>query len=153
MKLTNVVFYLNGTAGSDPPYLMELKVEGNFIKFEMDTSSDLTLISEKDFKNSLPRLELEKANIIVSTYDGTVVPILGKINVKVECQHMTYKLRALVVKGEKRALMGREWINRLKLGCFAVKHIPVEITIDEILKKNKALFVETNEPIKGFTFQ
>ncbi|UYV75109.1 FHDC1 [Cordylochernes scorpioides] len=137
---------------SDPPYLMELKVEGNFIKFEMDTGSGLTLISEKDFKNSLQHLKLEKASIIVRTYDGTVVPILGKINVKVECQDITYKLRALVVKGEKRALMGREWINRLKLGCFAVKHMPVEITIEEILKENQALFVETTEPIKGFTF-
>ncbi|UYV83182.1 hypothetical protein LAZ67_23000087 [Cordylochernes scorpioides] len=139
-------------ASSDPPYLMELKVEGNFIKFEMDTGSGLTLISEKDFKNSLQHLKLEKASIIVRTYDGTVVPILGKINVKVECQDITYKLRALVVKGEKRALMGREWINRLKLGCFAVKHMPVEITIEEILKENQALFVETTEPIKGFTF-
>ncbi|UYV68464.1 hypothetical protein LAZ67_5004393 [Cordylochernes scorpioides] len=136
----------------DPPYLMELKVEGNFIKFEMDTGSGLTLISEKDFKNSLQHLKLEKASIIVRTYDGTVVPILGKINIKVECQDITYKLRALVVKGEKRALMGREWINRLKLGCFAVKHMPVEITIEEILKENQALFVETTEPIKGFTF-
>ncbi|UYV73747.1 hypothetical protein LAZ67_11000696, partial [Cordylochernes scorpioides] len=136
----------------DPPYLMELKVEGNFIKFEMDTGSGLTLISEKDLKNSLQHLKLEKASIIVRTYDGTVVPILGKINVKVECQDITYKLRALVVKGEKRALMGREWINRLKLGCFAVKHMPVEITIEEILKENQALFVETTEPIKGFTF-
>ncbi|UYV60521.1 hypothetical protein LAZ67_1001407, partial [Cordylochernes scorpioides] len=139
-------------ASSDPPYLMELKVEGNIIKFEMDTGSGLTLISEKDFKNSLQHLKLEKASIIVRTYDGTVVPILGKINVKVECQDITYKLRALVVKGEKRALMGREWINRLKLGCFAVKHMPVEITIEEILKENQALFVETTEPIKGFTF-
>ncbi|UYV82062.1 K02A2.6-like, partial [Cordylochernes scorpioides] len=139
-------------ASSDPPYLMELKVEGNFIKFEMDTGSGLTLISEKDFKNSLQHLKLEKASIIVRTYDGTVVPILGKINVKVECQYITYKLRALVVKGEKRALMGREWINRLKLGFFAVKHMPVEITIEEILKENQALFVETTEPIKGFTF-
>ncbi|UYV64552.1 K02A2.6-like, partial [Cordylochernes scorpioides] len=139
-------------ASSDPPYLMELKVEGNFIKFEMDTGSGLTLISEKDFKDSLQHLKLEKASIIVRTYDGTVVPILGKINVKVECQDITYKLRALVVKGEKRALMGREWINRLKLGCFAVKHMPVEITIEEILKENQALFVETTEPIKGFTF-
>ncbi|UYV72243.1 K02A2.6-like, partial [Cordylochernes scorpioides] len=139
-------------ASSDPPYLMELKVEGNFIKFEMDTGSGLTLISEKDFKNSLQHLKLEKASIIVRTYDGTVVPILGKINVKVECQDITYKLRALVVKGEKRALMGREWINRLKLGCFEVKHMPVEITIEEILKENQALFVETTEPIKGFTF-
>ncbi|UYV80200.1 K02A2.6-like, partial [Cordylochernes scorpioides] len=139
-------------ASSDPPYLTELKVEGNFIKFEMDTGSGLTLISEKDFKNSLQHLKLEKASIIVRTYDGTVVPILGKINVKVECQDITYKLRALVVKGEKRALMGREWINRLKLGCFAVKHMPVEITIEEILKENQALFVETTEPIKGFTF-
>ncbi|UYV80232.1 K02A2.6-like, partial [Cordylochernes scorpioides] len=139
-------------ASSDPPYLMELKVEGNFIKFEMDMGSGLTLISEKDFKNSLQHLNLEKASIIVRTYDGTVVPILGKINVKVECQDITYKLRALVVKGEKRALMGREWINRLKLGCFAVKHMPVKITIEKILKENQALFVETTEPIKGFTF-
>ncbi|UYV85151.1 K02A2.6-like [Cordylochernes scorpioides] len=151
ISVTIPEYKINFTS-SDPPYLMELKVEGNFIKFEMDTGSGLTLISEKDFKNSLQHLKLEKASIIVRTYDGTVVPILGKINVKVECQDITYKLRALVVKGEKRALMGREWINRLKLGCFAVKHMPVENTIEEILKENQALFVETTEPIKGFTF-
>ncbi|UYV74286.1 K02A2.6-like [Cordylochernes scorpioides] len=96
--------------------------------------------------------ELKTIGMIVKTYDGTVVPILGEVIVKVEFESKTSMLRAVVVKGEKKALMGREWINLLEIDYFAVNQIPSEISIAEFLKEHQVLFNDTAEPIKRFTF-
>ncbi|UYV65945.1 hypothetical protein LAZ67_3005963, partial [Cordylochernes scorpioides] len=53
---------------------------------------------------------------------------------------------------KKKALLGREWINLLKIDYFAVNQIPSEIAIAEFLKEHQVLFNDTAEPIKGFTF-
>ncbi|UYV65226.1 K02A2.6-like [Cordylochernes scorpioides] len=144
--------YIINTTTSDPPYTIRLKVEENFIYFELDTGSCLTLISENDFKKYLPNAQLKTIGMIVETYEGTVVPILGEVIVKVEFQGKTSMLRAVVVKGEKKALLEREWINLLKIDYFAVNQIPSEIAIAEFLKEHQVLFNDTAEPIKGFTF-
>ncbi|UYV77890.1 K02A2.6-like [Cordylochernes scorpioides] len=144
--------YRINTTTSDPPYIIRLKVENNFIDFELDTGSCLTLISENDFKKYLPNAQLKTIGMIIKTYDGTVVPILGEVIVKVEFQGKTSMLRAVVVKGEKKALVGREWINLLKIDYFAMNQIPSEIAIAEFLKEHQVLFNDTAEPIKGFTF-
>ncbi|UYV72010.1 K02A2.6-like [Cordylochernes scorpioides] len=64
----------------------------------------------------------------------------------------TSMLRAVVVKGEKNALLERAWINLLKIDYFAVNQIPSEIAIAEFLKEHQVLFNDTAEPMKGFTF-
>ncbi|UYV62868.1 K02A2.6-like, partial [Cordylochernes scorpioides] len=83
-------------ATNDPPYVIKMRVEDTLMTFEIDTGSCLTLISEKDFKRYLPDVQVKEAGIIVKTYDGTVVPILGEIDVKVDFRGTIAKLRAVV---------------------------------------------------------
>ncbi|UYV73682.1 hypothetical protein LAZ67_11000340, partial [Cordylochernes scorpioides] len=139
-------------ATNDPPYVIKMRVEDTLMTFEIDTGSCLTLISEKDFKRYLPDVQVKEAGIIVKTYDGTVVPILGEIDVKVDFRGTIAKLRAVVVRGERKALLGREWINVLKIGNYFVNQMPLEDTLAELLSEHQVVFGETTDPIKGFTF-
>ncbi|UYV66034.1 hypothetical protein LAZ67_3006249 [Cordylochernes scorpioides] len=139
-------------ATNDPPYVIKMRVEDTLMTFEIDTGSCLTLISEKDFKRYLPDVQVKEAGIIVKTYDGTVVPILGEIDVKVDFRGTIAKLRAVVVRGERKALLGREWINVLKIGNYFVNQMPLEDTLAELLSENQVVFGETTDPIKGFMF-
>ncbi|UYV83362.1 K02A2.6-like, partial [Cordylochernes scorpioides] len=139
-------------ATNDPPYVIKVRVEDTLMTFEIDTGSCLTLISEKDFKRYLPDVQVKEAGIIVKTYDGTVVPILGEIDVKVDFRGTIAKLRAVVVRGERKALLGREWINVLKIGNYFVNQMPLEDTLAELLSEHQVVFGETTDPIKGFTF-
>ncbi|UYV70704.1 K02A2.6-like [Cordylochernes scorpioides] len=141
-------------ATNDPPYVIKVRVEDTLMTFEIDTGSCLTLISEKDFKRYLPDVQVKEAGIIVKTYDGTVVPILGEINVKVDFRGTIAKLRAVVGRGERKALFGREWINVLKIGNYFVnqREMPLEDTLAELLSEHQVVFGETTDPIKGFTF-
>ncbi|UYV78594.1 hypothetical protein LAZ67_16002094, partial [Cordylochernes scorpioides] len=139
-------------ATNDPPYVIKVRVEDTLMTFEIDTGSCLTLISEKDFKRYFPDVQVKEAGIIVKTYDGTVVPILGEIDVKVDFRGTIAKLRAVVVRGERKALLGREWINVLKIGNYFVNQMPLEDTLAELLSEHQVVFGETTDPIKGFTF-
>ncbi|UYV60338.1 K02A2.6-like [Cordylochernes scorpioides] len=113
-------------ATNDPPYVIKVRVEDTLMTFEIDTGSCLTLISEKDFKRYLPDVQVKEAGIIVKTYDGTVVPILGEIDVKVDFRGTIAKLRAVVM--------------------------PLEDTLAELLSEHQVVFGETTDPIKGFPF-
>ncbi|UYV70634.1 K02A2.6-like, partial [Cordylochernes scorpioides] len=139
-------------ATNDPPYVIKVRVEDTLMTFEIDTGSCLTLISEKDFKRYLPDVQVKEVGIIVKTYDGTVVPILGEIDVKVDFRGTIAKLRAVVVRGERKALLGREWINVLKIGNYFVNQMPLEDTLAELLSEYQVVFGEITDPIKGFTF-
>ncbi|UYV76695.1 K02A2.6-like [Cordylochernes scorpioides] len=139
-------------ATNDPPYVIKVRVEDTLMTFEIDTGSCLTSISEKDFKRYLPDVQVKEAGIIVKTYDGIVVPILGEIDVKVDFRRTIAKLRAIVVRGERKALLGREWINVLKIGNYFVNQMPLEDTLAELLSEHQVVFGETTDPIKGFTF-
>ncbi|UYV69193.1 K02A2.6-like [Cordylochernes scorpioides] len=139
-------------ATNDPPYVIKVRVEDTLMTFEIDTGSCLTLISEKDFKRYLPDVQVKEAGIIVKTYDGTVVPILGEIDVKVDFRGTIAKLRAVVVRGERKSLLGREWIKVLKIGNYFVNQMPLEDTLAELLSEHQVVFGETTDPIKGFTF-
>ncbi|UYV71203.1 K02A2.6-like [Cordylochernes scorpioides] len=138
-------------ATNEPPYVIKVRVEDILMTFEIDTGSCLTLISEKDFKRYIPDVQVKDAGIIVKTYDGTVVPILGGIDVKVDFRGTIARLRAVVVRGERKALLGREWINVLKIGNF-VDQMPLEDTLAQLLRGHQAVFGDTTDPIKGFTF-
>ena len=110
---------------------------------------------------------LYNTNISLHSYTGTAVPVLGSIHVPVIYKdNPTCKLDLLVVKGNKPALFGRDWLKHIKIDweniCrpnnvtasvksenFVSEGHPVEFK--ELLQQNEQLFSNDNTGIKEFT--
>ena len=63
----------------------------------------------------MKELPLHPTDVRLCTYTGVTVPVLGKLMVKVVKDKANVSLPLLVVKGAGTTLLGRDWLQKLKL--------------------------------------
>ncbi|XP_014364079.2 uncharacterized protein LOC106715315 [Papilio machaon] len=99
----------------DGPYFAMLKVENILCKFEIDTGSKLSVISKNDYDKKISKLPLRQKQLCLKSYTGDIIETIGYILVNVRCGDKNELLHLHVIKNGGPPLMGRTWINRLKL--------------------------------------
>lgn len=63
---------------------MELLIEGQAIKMQVDTGAAVSLMSERDMKRVLPKVQVKKTTIVLCTYTSEPIPVLGEAPVLVK---------------------------------------------------------------------
>uniref|UniRef100_A0A1A7YSF0 Gypsy retrotransposon integrase-like protein 1 n=2 Tax=Iconisemion striatum TaxID=60296 RepID=A0A1A7YSF0_9TELE len=150
------------------PYTESMKVNGKRVQFEIDTGCSLTVMNEKTFQdtwrsNKCPPIKPVK--IKLETYTGEAVEVVGAAQVKVRYKTQRAKLPLLVVKGDGPTLLGRGWLEELKLSWEEIKarhqdskihHVSVEKnkkhldeSLQSILSKHEEVFKEELGTLKG----
>ena len=99
---------------------------------EVDTGASLSVISEAAYRevwghNASP---LEPAPIKLTTYTGECIPIQGARDVEVE--HNGVRER-IVTKGEGPSLLGRNWLERLRIDWKGVYMLQARASLGSIL--------------------
>ena len=61
-----------------------LEVNGKPIALELDTGACVTLVSEQEWKDKLESVNLSNTSLILKTYSGKTLKVLGKIEVAVK---------------------------------------------------------------------
>ena len=81
---------------------------------ELDTGAAMTIMSEKQYRELFPDVALRKSEVLLKTYSGERLPIVGDSVVKVLHNHQFQELVLTVVAGEEpRLLLGKDWLKRL----------------------------------------
>ncbi|KAJ8050962.1 hypothetical protein HOLleu_04354 [Holothuria leucospilota] len=124
-----------------PPYTVVMRVKDTYINFTVDTAASVTVISETEFHKLFPDLTLEKARINLKSYSGDSIALAAETQVKVTYEDKIYMLPLVVVKGNKVALLGRNWLKHIKLqweNIFSVGH--TENAVKQVLHKYESVF-------------
>lgn len=82
---------------------------------EVDTGSDLSIMSYADFNKNFKNKMLEKINVILKTYTGERVEVVGMARVKVEYLKNIYVMNLYIVKNGSNPLFGREWLKSISI--------------------------------------
>ena len=126
------------------PYKVQLSVGGQALEMEVDTGASLSVISEGNYKNLVSENRappLEKSGIVLRTYTGEEVKPEGVCTVDVDYEGGKYSLPLLVVSGEGPALLGRNWLEEIKLNWPRIKQLTShDKRLGEILPKHAQLF-------------
>ena len=106
------------------PYVCALKINGAPISMEIDTGAALSLISVNQY-DKLPRsVPLDTTNIpTLKTYSGDVIQPLGRCVVNVDYEGQIYDLPLLVVPGKGSNLLGRDWLQYVKINWSQLNHV------------------------------
>ncbi|KAK6056210.1 hypothetical protein COOONC_06285 [Cooperia oncophora] len=67
----------------EPPVMLEMKVNGKKIPFELDTGASLSIIDERTWY-SLGRPQLSKAEVAATAFDNNRIKFQGKVPIHVE---------------------------------------------------------------------
>ena len=116
---------MNNRASSVSPAPKSLqvvvRVNSTDIKMEVDTGATLSVISEETYKSlwpnphSAPTLSHTHSLPLLKTYIGEPIKVKGQLEVNVSYNDQQKKLNLLVTEGNGPSLMGRDWLQHLRL--------------------------------------
>lgn len=138
-------------------FLISLLVEGKSMTFEVDSGAAVTVLSESDTARHFPGATIQSTNLQLISYCGRVLRSKGFITVSVRYKNIVKRLNMYIVGGNRKPLMGREWIRQLTEGrdfldCYAAINSMEEKYQDrlhQLLAKYNNLHLPESSAIKG----
>ena len=130
------------------PYYVFLRVNDKRLKMEVDTGAAVSVISESLYKRRFRKKKLMPSNCVLRTYSKQSLRLLGSISVTAKCNGITRVLTLLVVKGNGPALLGRDWIKKLKLDWSFVNRVAPQ-SFEDLCDKYPEVFEPSLGKVKG----
>ena len=133
---------------------MSLLANGQALEMEVDTGADISIISEDTQRTLFPTQKVYKSDLVLKTYTGEPIRIIGNLHVRVQYGDQFAKLVLVVVEGSGPSLLGRSWLKYLWLDWsqIAQVHATRLKTLNSVLDQHKALFEDglgTIEPYQA----
>nr|XP_061833859.1 uncharacterized protein K02A2.6-like [Nerophis lumbriciformis] len=133
-------------------YWVEPMLEGHPVSMQIDTGSKASIISDGVYKKVLRHLPLRQSDTRFKTYLGEPVPMAGMTDVVVQSNNQVRKLPISVVKGDCPAILGRVWLEKMKLSWHTVKMVsPMATSLAAILRKHDEVFRKELGSMKDIT--
>ncbi|XP_057692513.1 uncharacterized protein K02A2.6-like [Corythoichthys intestinalis] len=143
------VMSVDGKSGC---YWVTPKLEGHPVKMQIDTGSQASLVSYQVYKQCLRHLPLRPSDTVFKAYTGHKVHMKGMTDITVQCKDQTAKLPVYVTKGNFASIMGRLWINALRVNWLEVRQLSDGSSqLQVILDKNEEVFREELGSMKDIT--
>ena len=98
-----------------PPIRVALALDSCSMPMEVDTGASVSIVSESLYHKLWPGRRLDSCEIQLQTYAREPLVVMGKTTVQVEYEDQSIKLPLVVVKGEGPALLGRNWMTKIRL--------------------------------------
>ena len=121
----------NVTHTSTKPLLVTVELNENSVDMEVDTVASVSLISKDTYDKLWPNLTtappLQKSDILLRTYTGEHLDVVGSVSIDVRYKEHTapidvrYKehtahLPLTVVAGRGPSLLGQDWLQHIQIG-------------------------------------
>ena len=131
------------------------EVDGKPLKMELDTGSAVSVLPFSQYQKLYPNVKLKKSTTLLQTYTGEKIKPNGKMQVTVKHNGQTQLLEIYIVKSSDPQLLGRDWLEKIRLDWQSIKNIAVlqdkgnKTTpgLEELFGKYKD--VEENGTLKG----
>ena len=94
-------------------YKVTLTIEGKSVLMDIDTGASLSLVSEHTYQELWPTVPLQETSVILTTYTGTPLKVLGLMKAAVCYEQQTVMLPLLVEAGVGASFLSRNWLEKL----------------------------------------
>lgn len=98
-------------------------INNKHIKFEIDSGSAVTVISEATYKRYFNRVPLLSSNKKLFTYTGNNIVCIGLARLPITYRQVTHTLDVYVVRDGGPPLLGRDFISRFQLTIAPCNYI------------------------------
>ena len=90
---------------------------------ELDTGAGITIVSEKTWADKLNKPELQNCELALQSYPNRSLTVLDSCMVEVSIHGQTRQLPLVVVEGDGISLLGRNWLESIRLDWTEVANI------------------------------
>lgn len=114
---------------------------GKDVGMELGIGAAVTIMSITAFNELFPQTMLRRFKLVLKTYTGQPMEVVGEVTMKVTYQHQPVKsLDLVVVKGNGPTLLGRNWLKHLQLDWKTIGRISRDTSVAASLDKYKEVF-------------
>ena len=150
------LFAVTDQQSTAPPLLAGMTVNNVQLQMEVDTGASVSLISEDTYNNLWPtsqRPTLQPSTRKLHTYTGEKLDVQGTLTVDVTYGSQQQTLPLLVVAGSGPSLLGRDWLQKIRLDWQALHHLRAAppTNLQTILDCHEAVFKDELGCVKGVT--
>ena len=85
------------------------------VPMQLDTGAAVSIIPEATHRSVLSKYPLQASNIALKSCTGDAIPLAGKVYIPVTYGKQRFTLPVVVACGERPALLGRDWLQKIKL--------------------------------------
>lgn len=142
--------FINVTRSS---YDVNIQVEGKPLNIQIDTGAAVTVVPEYVYDSHFAHVTCQPTKVTLRTYTGEQMTLKGQCEVAVVYKGQSMILLVVVVKDNGRrlpALLGRNWLEHLKLDWSAIGQVTAEDRAMSLRKKYPAVFSQTMGTVKSF---
>lgn len=108
---------------------------------ELDTGASLSIISESTYFSFFRSIPLQTSTVTLKSYTGEPITVRGQIDVFVQYGDQSATLPLIVVQGNGVTLLGRNWLEVIRLDWHLIHsthfHNP---SLESLLNKYQGLF-------------
>jgi len=120
-------------------YLVTVAIGGHEITMQLDTGAAVSIIPESTYKTYFTKFTLTETKPLKS-YSGDQLELLGQICVPVKYDTQTATLPLVVAKGNKVPLLGRNWLEHIKLNWSEIFAVHQSNPVKDLILKYAKLF-------------
>ena len=136
------------------PITTDLKINGKAVTMEVDTGAAVSLISHKHLKHLWPELSLSKTDVVLRTYTGELIPVVGEVLVNVQHGEREQKdMPLIVIREDGPCLLGRNWLEMIQLDWKTIASVTryhCSQRLEAILNRFSNVFAAELGTITGF---
>ena len=119
--------------------MLEPTVDGVRLPMELDTGASVSIVSQDTVKRLLPNVKVTNSDVILKTYSGERLKVVGEISAIVEYDGQPkQELPLVVVEGHGPTLFGRNWLAKIRLDWHDIKKVYSGVEL--LLRKYETLF-------------
>jgi len=112
---------------------------------ELDTGAAVTLMSESTCRQLWPGRPLQLCTMRLHTYSGEQLPVVGQLEVVVECGEQSATLPLYVVQCKGSSILGRDWLSHLRLDwkeIHQLHQLQHDDPLERMLAQHQVVFQE-----------
>jgi hypothetical protein len=133
-----------------PEYEEVLFVNGVPVTFVIDTACPVALIPLEMYKKCFKNIPLRPAQLRLSSYSKHSVPVNGYIEVDVRYHNVTHRLPLYVTEGDDACLLGRQWLEKIRINWHKVFKVKESPDIKCLLNEFQGVFDDKQGSIRNF---
>ena len=148
------LYTLNGGSRKHDTIMVGMKWNGKEVGMEVDTGAAVSVMSLSQYQD-INGGRLRETKLQLRTYTGEVVRPVGVGEVHVNYRNQVMKLPVTVLDGKVPTLLGRDWLDKLKLDwaeLFPVKihKLEVDVRVEQMKAKYPEVFSGKLGCLKNF---
>ena len=127
-------------------YLVIVTIGGHDVTMQLDTGAAVSIIPEATYKSHLSKYTLTETKPLKS-YSRDKLELLGQIRVPVKYESQTVTLPLVVAKGNKVPLLGRNWLEHIKLNWTEIFALQQSNPVNDLIFRYAKLFEDSEGKI------